>query len=60
MPEGTVRGSTAPESSGRPAGERRGAEPGSARPNNEHIVLVNLVTQSSLQSVSTPIEPSRT
>ena len=40
-----------------------GAEPGSARSDDkhvEHIVLVTLVTQSSLQSVSTPIEHSRT
>ena len=38
----------------------RGAEPGSACADDEHIVLVRLVTQSSLQSVSTPIEHSRT
>ena len=38
----------------------RGPEPGSARADDEHIVLVCLVTQMILQSVSTPIEHSRT
>ena len=37
-----------------------GPEPGPARANDEHIVLVSLATQMILQSVSTPIEHSRT
>ena len=45
------------------AGRRRfdrGAQPGAARADDEHIVLVRLVRQRILQSVRTPIEQRRT